>query len=52
MLGKCKTCQNYVFFYIFYDILDRRKANVGQEYVERGLLSFQGKNGTIVSDFP
>ena len=41
-----------MFFYIFWDILDKRKGNLGQECVKRGLLSFQGKIGTIVPDFP
>ena len=28
------------------------KENLGQEHVERGLLSFQGKNGTIFPAIP
>ena len=39
-------------FDIFWDILDKRKDNLGQECVKRGLLFFQGKTGTIDSDFP
>ena len=49
MLGKC---QNYRFFDIFLDILHKMKDNLGQKRVKRGLLSFQGKIGTIAPDFP
>ena len=28
------------------------KDNLGQEWVKGGILSFQGKNETIVPDFP
>ena len=49
MLGKC---QNYRFFDIFWDILNKMKDNLGQECVKEGLLSFNGKIGTISSDFP
>ena len=38
-----KRCRNYRFFDIFWDILDRRKGNFGQECRKRGPLSFQGK---------
>ena len=38
---------NYRFFDIFLDILHKMKENLGQEYVERELLSFQEKIGTI-----
>ena len=51
-MAKCKKCQNYRFFDIFWDILDKRKGNFCQEYVKKGLLSFQGKVGTIAPDFP
>ena len=44
--------QNYRFFEIFWDILNKMKYNLGQECVKGGLLSFQGKIGTIVPDFP
>ena len=27
-MAKCKKCQNYGFFYIFWDILDKRKSNL------------------------
>ena len=30
----------------------KRKSNLGQEYVKRGLLSFQGKIRIISPDFP
>ena len=39
-----KKCQNYSFFDIFLDILHKMKENLGQEHVERELVSFQGKN--------
>ena len=35
-----EKCQNYRFFDIFWDILDKRKGNLGQECVKDGLLSF------------
>ena len=44
--------QNYRFFDIFLDILQKMKKNLGQERVKRGLLSFQDKIGTIAPDFP
>ena len=47
-----KKCQNYRVFYIFWDILDKMKNNLGQECVKEGPLSFQGKIGTISLDFP
>ena len=47
-----ENCQNYRFFYIFWDILNERKGNLSQECVKVGLLSIQGKIGTIVRDFP
>ena len=51
--GKCwKKCQNYRFLDIFLDILHKMKKNLGQERVETGLLSFQGKIGTTALDFP
>ena len=37
---------------IFWYILDKMKVNWGQECVKEGLLSFQGKIGTIATDFP
>ena len=45
-------CQSYRFFDIFWDILHKMKENLGQEHVKMELLSFQGKIGTIVPDFP
>ena len=45
-----EKCQNYRFLYIFWDILDKMKDNLGQECV-KGLLSFQGQIGTIALDF-
>ena len=42
----------WVFFYIFWDILDKMKSNVGQEFVKYALITFQGKIRTIASDFP
>ena len=45
--GSVKKCQNYRLFAIFWDILDKMKGNLDQECVKRGLLSFQGKIGTI-----
>ena len=47
-----KKCQNYRFFDIFWDILNKMKDNLGQECVKGGLLSFQGKIGIIAIDFP
>ena len=47
-----KKCQNYRFFDILMDILYKMNENLGQERVERGFLSFQGKVGTIAPDFP
>ena len=45
-----KKCQNYRFFDIFWDILNKMKDNLGQECVKGRL--FQGKFGTIFPDFP
>ena len=50
--GSVKKCQNYRFFDIFWDILDERKINLGQECVKYGLITFQGKIGIITPDFP
>ena len=47
-----KKCQDYRFFDIFLDILHKIKENLGQEHVEMGLLSFQGKIGTIFPAIP
>ena len=47
-----EKCQNYRFFDIFWDILNKMKDNLGQECVKGGLLSFQGKIETIILDFP
>ena len=45
MLEKCK---NYsFFFYIFWDIINEMKDNMGQECVKGVLLYFQSKIGTI-----
>ena len=48
MLGKCR---NYRFFDIFWDILNKMKDNLDQEYKKWRLLSFKAKTGTIVPDF-
>ena len=51
-LEKCwKNVKIIGFFYIFWDILNKMKDNLGQECVKRKLLSFQGKIETIVPDF-
>ena len=47
-----EKCQNYRFVGIFWEILNKVKDNLGQECVKGGLLSFQGKIGTIAPDFP
>ena len=39
------------FFDIFWDILNKMKDSLGQECVKGRLLSFQGKIGTIATDF-
>ena len=39
------------FFEIFWGILNKMKDNLGQECVKWAILSFQGKIGTLVSDF-
>ena len=44
VFGKCQNCRS---FDIFWDILDKMRGNLGQECVKAGLLSFQGKIGTI-----
>ena len=44
-LGKC--WENVCLSYIFWDILKKMKDNLGQESVKGGLLSSQGKTGTI-----
>ena len=44
-------CQNYMFFDIFWDLLNKMKNNLGQECVKEGILSFQGKSGTTAPDF-
>ena len=36
----------------FFDILNKMKDNLDQECVKKRLLSFQGKIGTLVPDFP
>ena len=52
-MGKCwKNVKIIGVFYIFWDILDKMKDNLGPECVKGGILSFQGKSGTIVPDFP
>ena len=51
--GSAKKYQNYrVFFYIFLNILHKMKENLGQDHVNRGLLSFQAKIGTIFPAIP
>ena len=47
-----EQCQNYRFFEIFWDILNKMKNNLGQECLKEGLPSFQGKIGTIFPDIP
>ena len=47
-----EKCQNYRFFEIFWDFLNKMKDNLGQECVKGGLLSFQGKIETVAPDFP
>ena len=43
-----EKCQIICFFDIFWEILNKMKDNLGQECV----LSYQGKIGTFVPDFP
>ena len=40
IVGFLEKCQNYRFFDIFWDILNKMKNNLGQECVKGGLLSF------------
>ena len=40
------------FLDIFWNILNKMKYNLIQECAKGGLLSFQGKIGTISPDFP
>ena len=47
-----KKCQNYRFFDIFTDVLNKMKDNLCQECVKGWLLSLQGKFDAITSDFP
>ena len=35
------------FFYIFWDILNKKKVNLGQKCVIKRAISFQGKIGTM-----
>ena len=42
-----EKCQNFTYFDIFWGILDKRKGNLGQECAKRGILSLQGKTGTL-----
>ena len=49
VLGKS---QNYMFFDIFWNILNKMKDNLAQECVKGGLLSFQEKTGKIALDLP
>ena len=46
-----KKCQNYRFFDIFWDILNKMKDDLGQECVKRASI-LQGKIGTIAPNFP
>ena len=49
---KCqKNVKIIVFSVIFWDILDKRESNVGQECVTYGLLTFHGKFGTTAPEF-
>ena len=41
--GSVGKCQNYRFFYIFLDILDEIKSNLGQEYVKGGFYLSKAK---------
>ena len=50
--GSVAKCQHYRFLDIFWDILDKRKGNLGKEFVKREFPSFLGKIGKIVPDFP
>ena len=47
-----KKCQHSRFFDIFLDVLHKMKENLGHEHVERGILSFHGKIGTILAAIP
>ena len=49
--GSVKNIKIIGVFYL-YGTFKKRKGNLGQKCVKRGLLSFQGKTGKIVSDFP
>ena len=42
---------SYRFLDIFWNILDNRNGHLGQKYVKRGLLSFQGKIRAIATNF-
>ena len=50
--GSVEKMSILLVFYISWDILDKRKGNLGQECVNRGLLFFQDKKGIIALDFP
>ena len=50
--GSVKKCQNYRSFLCILGHLDKRKGNLDQECVKRGILSFQGKIRTIALGFP
>ena len=50
--GSLRKCENCKFSDIFWNFLDKKKSNFGQEYVKKLLLFFQGKNETIAPDFP
>ena len=52
MWGSAKNGKIIGFFNIFWDILDKRIVNLGQERVKSGLLFFQGRIRTIAPDFP
>ena len=47
--GSVGKCQN---FDIFWNNLDEMKDNLGRECEKEGLISFQGKIGTIAPDSP
>ena len=50
--GSVKNAKISRFLDIFWDILGKRKINLGHECVKRGLLSFQGKIRTNSPDLP
>ena len=47
-----EKCQNYRFFYISWDILNKMMDNLGQDCVTGGFYPSRVKIGTIAPDFP